>query len=142
MKEYSLGFAFSHDGQHVVLVEKEKPEWQKGLFNGVGGKIDPEDNSPFNGMVREFNEETGVLIEEWFNVCTLYNDDFKVHVFSTFTDDIYTCTSNDYEQIHIVRVDSLDNIKAIYNLKWLIPMAMDSNIINENDNEHYVVYSG
>ena len=57
MKEYVLGFLFSADLERVVLVEKSKPAWQRGLLNGVGGAIEPGE-SPAGSMDREFHEET------------------------------------------------------------------------------------
>lgn len=47
MQEYVLGFAFTpkdlKGNQKVVLIEKLKPEWQKGKFNGIGGKLEKDD---------------------------------------------------------------------------------------------------
>jgi len=37
MTEYVLGFLM--DNYRVVLIEKQRPAWQKGLLNGVGGHI-------------------------------------------------------------------------------------------------------
>ena len=63
MLNYVAGFLFSQDLTHVVLLEKQSPAWQKGLFNGVGGKIE-DGESPIQAMVRECEEETGVFISE------------------------------------------------------------------------------
>ena len=40
MKKYVAGFMFSSDKSEVLLVEKMSPEWQRGLLNGIGGKIE------------------------------------------------------------------------------------------------------
>lgn len=37
MKHYVLGFAFGPNYKKVALLHKLRPEWQKGLLNGVGG---------------------------------------------------------------------------------------------------------
>lgn len=58
--EYVLGFAFDPIGQYVLLINKNRPKWQEGLLNGVGGKVDAEDKSLEDAMVREFKEETGI----------------------------------------------------------------------------------
>ncbi|MCL6417664.1 NUDIX domain-containing protein [Aestuariirhabdus sp. Z084] len=63
MKQYVTGFLFSQDSRQVVLINKINPEWQRGLFNGVGGKIEAGEESAA-AMVREFAEETGVIIPE------------------------------------------------------------------------------
>jgi 8-oxo-dGTP pyrophosphatase MutT (NUDIX family) len=73
---YVVGFFTSPDLAKVVLVRKQRPAWQAGKLNGVGGKIeipsDPREDSPKEdivweapkiAMAREFEEETGVLID-------------------------------------------------------------------------------
>lgn len=57
MKRYVLGFAFA--GLDVVLIQKARPSWQAGRWNGIGGHIE-EGEEPVAAMVREFQEETGV----------------------------------------------------------------------------------
>ena len=58
MKRYVLGLAFTEDGS-VVMVRKNRPVWQAGKLNFVGGKVEP--NEMYSDtMVREFLEETGV----------------------------------------------------------------------------------
>lgn len=59
MKLYTCAFAFSRDGNHVLLIEKDKPEWQKGLLNGIGGKVE-QGESIVDATLREFQEETGM----------------------------------------------------------------------------------
>lgn len=58
--DYVCGFMFSPTLTQVVLIEKKKPSWQKGLLNGVGGKVEPREE-PSYAMAREFKEETGVV---------------------------------------------------------------------------------
>jgi 8-oxo-dGTP diphosphatase len=60
MVTYVLGFAFLNGDKDVILIEKTKPDWQKGLMNGVGGKLESYDESSLHAMVREFREETGI----------------------------------------------------------------------------------
>lgn len=43
----------------TLLVEKQSPEWQKGKFNLIGGKVE-EGETLNNAAIREFNEETGL----------------------------------------------------------------------------------
>lgn len=68
---------------NVVLIEKTKPEWQKGKYNFVGGKIE-EGESPVECMVREFFEETGVQtqISDWKYLGKMMREDnFECFVF-------------------------------------------------------------
>ncbi len=46
------------DRNTVVLIQKNRPTWQTGLWNGIGGKCLPHER-PDLAMVREFREETG-----------------------------------------------------------------------------------
>lgn len=70
-KQYVLGFAFSKESGEVALILKNRPAWQQGRLNGIGGKIEPGERLQ-DAMVREFSEETGVATttEEW----TLFGD--------------------------------------------------------------------
>ncbi len=56
--KYVIGFAFHNDS--VLLIEKLKPDWQRGRLNGVGGKIEPNE-LPLDAMQREFFEECGII---------------------------------------------------------------------------------
>ena len=35
--KYSVGFLFNPDETKVVLIKKNRHDWEKGLLNGVGG---------------------------------------------------------------------------------------------------------
>jgi len=61
-QSYVVGFLFTDHGDQVVLIEKLRPEWQKGLLNGPGGEV-KERESPDMAMTREFKEEAGPEIE-------------------------------------------------------------------------------
>lgn len=69
-QQYVCGFLFNQDRTAVVLVRKNKPAWQAGKLNGVGGKIEQighrpgeqRTESPQEAMAREFSEEAGVLV--------------------------------------------------------------------------------
>jgi len=134
MKEYVLGFAFDIKKPNVVLIEKEKPEWQNGFLNGVGGKIESYDETIFSAMEREFKEETGVgswNVWKHFATLTFDNDILggaKVYCFKVFNDIIYQCKTMESEEIKIINVLDLNNKKCIRHIKTLIPMAMDDSI--------------
>lgn len=145
-KEYVLGFAFSKDKNHVVLIEKLRPEWQKGCFNGVGGKIEPIDKKPIYAMIREFKEETGVdtNITHWgqsFATMKFETDVMGgtaiVHCYRLFNDLIFDCKTIEDEQIHILSIDGISflgyeqliNKPCLKNLQVLLPMAQDEDFI-------------
>jgi 8-oxo-dGTP diphosphatase len=56
--EYVVGFAFDTDGR-VALIRKNRPEWQAGRLNGIGGHVEATDRTPWGAMCREWCEETG-----------------------------------------------------------------------------------
>lgn len=59
----TVGFLFSENMLDVLLIEKKRPEWQKGKFNGIGGRMEIGE-SPVGCLVREFREETGILLDK------------------------------------------------------------------------------
>ena len=133
MKEYVLGFAFNKRKDEIVLIEKQKPDWQKGKLNGVGGKLENEDESPLYAMVREFKEETGVdtKIDQWnlFGCMTFEKDIMgggaKVWLFRMFDNCILDCLTTESEEILRVNTDTcLDVYDCMHNLPILIPLAL------------------
>lgn len=126
--EYVCGFLFSEDEKHVALVEKQKPAWQKGCHNGVGGKTEANE-SIMESMSREFLEETGVLIEpaDWNLYANVEGKDWIVFFLRAASDKVFQCKTMETEEIKVVEVRNVRDMKIIPNLNWLIPMALDPN---------------
>lgn len=143
MQKYVVGFLFDKGMGNLILIKKTKPEWQKGRFNGVGGKVEP--NETFEAaMVREFEEETGVKITNWnlFSIMNNCPEDlskaYKIHFYRAFEElsvlqQVKTTTE---EEVFIINMQDFWNgsIDVIYNLQWLIPMALDEFICKCNVN--------
>lgn len=157
MKNYVAGFMFSKDGENIALIVKNKPDWQKGLLNGIGGKVELQDmdfchgdaiyNASLRAMVREFEEETGVTThpEQWSLFVTLgshngnsnadatnghtqqYDEGWSVDFYRCFTDKVFHCKTITDEQIKVMEVSEALCSKTIDNLKWLILLALDKN---------------
>jgi 8-oxo-dGTP diphosphatase len=134
MTEYVAGFFFDTDREHVVLIEKQKPEWQKGLLNAVGGKIEPGETA-LDAMRREFLEETGYQVSltgenDWTHYVTLTGEGFAVHFFYAVEwrhPRRCLCTlvkTMETEKVATYRIAELTKLKTINNLQWLIPMAL------------------
>lgn len=71
MNRYVVGFLFDDDMKNILLIRKNRPAWQAGKLNGVGGKIERFEQ-PIAAMAREFYEEAGEdTPATWAHVCTL-----------------------------------------------------------------------
>ena len=126
--EYVLGLAFSKDQKNIVLLTKINPEILRGKLNGPGAKVE-KGETPYNAMIREFQEETGVYIEEWNKQCKLLGDNFLIHVFNTFTDDIYDVKTVEKEKVgsYPVKLDHLLK-DGVQKMTWLTAMALDPDL--------------
>jgi 8-oxo-dGTP diphosphatase len=132
--EYVLVLPFSDDRTSLLLVRKEKgPAILKGLWNGVGGKIEP-DEAPIHAAVREFSEETGMVIHESIlrRLTTLWCDNTKIHVFYCFIPLPISSlpVANDVGEVfglHRISSFTLGDASAknaVPNLLWMIPLAL------------------
>lgn len=121
MKEYVLGFLFSADLERVVLVEKSKPAWQRGLLNGVGGAIEPGE-SPAGSMDREFHEETACPFSfRWTPLLVIDYPEARVYVFATATAGVFDLRGLPGEPVDWYPVKEVKG--TIPNLAWMLPMA-------------------
>jgi 8-oxo-dGTP diphosphatase len=127
MKKYTVGFIFTPGFEQVLLVHKNRPEWQKGLLNGVGGKIEEGEES-VDCMVREVREETKLETQakDWHFYAKIQNAerfvDFYACIYSGNITDAQTTTD---EPVAWFPVSALPE-NVIFNLRWLIPLAIDS----------------
>ena len=135
MTDYVAGFMFSEDKECVALIRKNRPEWQKGMYNGIGGHVDPGEY-PIEAMIREFEEEAGVVHEDWQHFCTL-NGQFGTVYFYKTTGDLGELRQMTDEMINKWPVELPSSlVKVIPNLKWLIPLALseynESSVVTHN----------
>jgi len=151
MTYYCLGFMFNENKTDVLLIEKQKPAWQAGKFNGIGGKLEfydvitsgkygkrapQEMEKPLDAMYREFKEETGLGFKDWRYVVTMRGADWCVYVFTAVTDQVFYCESKESEQVALLPITELDKYDYISNLSWLIPLCLD-----QNDNKKGINYT-
>lgn len=121
--EYVLGFAFM--GDEVVLIEKQRPDWQRGFLNGVGGKVEAFDPYAQEAMTREFLEETGVKTtpQDWVYYARVCGPDFVIFVFYVdLTPDAPVQTTTD-ETVFIERVDHMEVLQTVSNVPFLVSLA-------------------
>jgi 8-oxo-dGTP diphosphatase len=142
-KEYVLGFMFNCYGDRLLLINKNRPLWQKGKINGIGGKLEANEHI-LEAMIREFKEETGIFSTDWEHCITLYSSKEKwvVYVFRGNLNektDVYNYKHMTDETVLLADVDDLPK-NCIYNLKWIIPLLKDKVgfpliIRDENNNQ-------
>lgn len=127
MKEYVCGFMRDEAGD-LVLVRKNKPAWQAGRLNGIGGGIEPNEETPLFAMRREWKEETGHDHHDWKPLASIHFNDSVVHFFKASVDAFpYFPAHNDigeaieiHPYLNVIRYDDM-----IQNLKWLLPLAFE-----------------
>ena len=122
--EYVVGFLFDQDGKNVVLIHKQRPLWQKGYLNGVGGHL--KEGEPAEvAMEREAIEEMGVRTT-WQRFCQLGDRrHWTVHFFCAFDTGALNLakTQTDEEIVRLSVSQAVISPNVIPNLRWLIPMA-------------------
>ncbi len=131
---YVAGFAFDESLKTVVLIEKQKPDWQKGKLNGVGGKVEGTDTSIEHAMEREFEEETSVKVDRsrWKKFATLNCNTWRVKFLATKLTDtelnsIKTTTDEPVWLRHLENLQHVDMRSAmISNIPWLTQMAYNA----------------
>lgn len=123
-QHYSLAFIFNKDHSKVLLMMKNRPEWQKGRVNGIGGKFE-EGETGLQCVAREIEEETALVIphKEWIYIGKMKFSYGLAEVFTT----TYESPESDARQttdeaIGWFPVDALPN-NCIENLLVLIPFA-------------------
>jgi len=131
--ESTLGFVFN--GDHCLLIQKNRPDWQKGRLNGIGGKLEPGEYV-IPGVIREIEEETGYPSSllcrlKWNHFTQMYfeSSNARMHVLSAewtgldFWDYYDPDVDNGGEGTPvIVNINNLPN-NCLPILHWLIPMS-------------------
>lgn len=131
MRNYVLGFMIDTAKNEILLIKKNRPAFQAGKLNGIGGKIEG-DERPIEAIIREVEEETGLLSSEfdWLNFgCMELPDGGKVHLFRTFRSDLENAKSITDEEV-IIKELNYNELKPLVmpNLIWLIDSSLDDTL--------------
>ena len=128
MQQQVCGFLFGTNFIKVVLIRKNRPEWQKGKLNGIGGHVEGNED-PLQAMRREFKEETGLSVSGWVSFCDLrLGSDLLVHFFVAYMPEslLKLVRSKTDESVPVCLANSvLLRDDLVSNVHWLIPMAID-----------------
>jgi 8-oxo-dGTP pyrophosphatase MutT (NUDIX family) len=107
----------------VLLVLKERPSWQKGRLNLVGGKVE-EGETPQQAALRELKEESGFEAGTVSKLGEIIGVDCIVHCFSAFVDKVDPQPRD--EEDELVAWYSWEKVKHDYrlmpNLRIIIPL--------------------
>lgn len=129
---YVVGFSFDKSREFVILIKKNRPEWQRGRLNGIGGKIEPGGETPEQAMVREWAEETNgeSTVKDWEHIALLDEPGACVYFFRCFNHAVFEgvasgrVTDEDFQNY---AVDSLiGRAYVLPNVKWLVPFCLHS----------------
>lgn len=125
MTKYTVGFMFTPLLDIVALIRKNKPAWQFGKLNGIGGHIE-ESEFPLVCQRREFHEEAEYPYDEiWSPYLLLQSPEFEVHCFAT-TGMIHKLHYKTDEKIELIHVNSIGNRSdTIENIPWMVYLAVD-----------------
>ena len=131
---FVVGFAFSENANSVLLVRKQRPEWQKGLLNGIGGKIE-EGETSLDAMHRECKEETGLSLN-WLRKGLMQGkhsagegyaaDDgrrFQCYIFYAFSQEIFNFKQIEDEVLGVYDPSLVRRPDVVENLTFLIPFG-------------------
>ena len=128
MKHYTIGALFSKDFKYVLLIEKQRPAWQKGKLNFPGGHIE-DGETAVECISREFEEETGLLIQsqDWKHIGKINNDqNYFVEFFATVYRQEYGLAKIKTDEVcDWYKCQTLPN-NVITNLRWLVPFAINT----------------
>lgn len=135
MKKYTIGALFTPDFKNVLLIEKVRPEWQRGKLNFPGGHI--EDGETCSECVaREFLEETelNILPSEWLYIGKINNPgNYYVDVLAAVCNNMGAIQSPTDETASWYSVDRLPE-NVVSNIRWLVPFAI--NIFKQGNADH------
>ena len=134
-QRYVVGFMIDHEREHVALIRKNRPAWQEGKLNGIGGKVEPGE-SFIAAMCREFREETGLSTTSvWWRQLirmTYMSNGASVFFYTTFVANqvLHELRSETDEEVGVYYLPWLINSDPavrpdiIPNLSWMLPLAI------------------
>ena len=130
---YVCGFVFNSLLTDVLLIRKARPDWQAGKLNGMGGLIQPDEDSR-TAMSRECRQECGLGFQPWAwqPVAAIYRPKaFLVHFYFATTPSIDEAKSLTDEQVVRHKVADLMHLDTVRHVRWLICLAVDPFVASE-----------
>ena len=124
MKKYVVGIVFNE--HKILLIRKNRPTWQAGGLNGVGGKVKEYENF-YDAMVRECSEECNLVLTSWAYLGLLTdNINYEVQYFRAFAPSFEIVRTNTDEAIEIYNISELNYGALIPPTDIFVRLAMYS----------------
>lgn len=124
MQEFVLVYPEYIDRQEqVLLILKDKPDFQKGKYNLVGGKVEPGEK-PEDAAIRELMEEAGLEGEDPQLYGIVTGDWGKIYCYK-ISIDTYDLNpgENETEPVSWHRIDELLSYENLMpNLRIMVPL--------------------
>ncbi len=117
----------------VVMIQKNRPAWQAGTWNGVGGKIIGSETAG-EAMVREFLEETGVKtkLTDWRLRVKLdgHEAGYVVYFYIARPETLPNIQSTTDEPVSILSIKSVldGTYPTVGNMRWILPLCCDRSV--------------
>lgn len=128
MQKYVLGYLFSPDKKDVVLIQKNRPAFLKDTWNAVGGHIE-ENELPHTAMVREFQEETGLLIPYWGAAfCIVRGPSYELNVFTATYEKLHEVKTTTEEEVAVFDLRELKYITCGQRTEMLMYLALETDL--------------
>ena len=120
----------------MALIRKNRPAWQAGKLNAIGGHVEAGE-IPLDAQVREYFEETGVQSQpgDWVFFATLRGGEneengYRVNFYYSTNEDLLNVTSMTDEKIEVVKWNEKmypwNAQDMMHNLRWLGEAARDN----------------
>lgn len=125
---YTLGLIYNPKNTQILLQLKDKPDWQHGRYNGIGGKVE-QNETPDHAMLRKGIEEIGVEAA-WTHKGQIKVNEHLIDLYKTNLSGtsiryaIKHAQRNTNETLDLSWIDQMpENILS--NLTYLVPMLAD-----------------
>lgn len=133
IRQATVVFAFDEMNIEFLGVIKKKPDWQVGLINGIGGKMDDVDGGSLKACaLREFREEAGIELDP-----SRMSEPVIIASSATYRVSYHKVNLSDLEYTHVmdrkvndageqivsVCLDQLFTRKTVPNLRWAAPFV-------------------
>ncbi len=121
-EKYVVGFLI-RDEEEVLLVKKNRPAWQKGKWNGVGGKVERGEDVAA-AMSREFKEEAGARIRTWREFAKLKDTGADISFLVAHGDPKIRTTTDELVRWH--PISGLHKLPTVPDVYPLVLLALDT----------------